>query len=163
MELWDAYSQNFQKIEGLTLKRGEVIPQGVFHLCVKVIIRHQDGTFLITQRKENIPNGGKLELSFGGAALQGEEPLISAKREMQEEIGLSEVTLKKLGVEVNPTLHALFVIYYGLYQGDKNHLILQQVEISKAKWINLAEVETINQNLFASNLPFKYLEQIKNS
>ena len=32
MEIWDAYDRNLEKIEGMTLIRGEKIPEGVYHL-----------------------------------------------------------------------------------------------------------------------------------
>ena len=44
MELWDAYDGNFQKIDGITLVRGEEssIPQGVYHMVVLILVRHVD-------------------------------------------------------------------------------------------------------------------------
>lgn len=40
MELWDAYDRDFKKIQGVTLVRGEVIPEGFFHLVCEIIVRH---------------------------------------------------------------------------------------------------------------------------
>ena len=37
MEKWDAYDGHLNKIDGLTLIRGEEIPDGVFHLCCEII------------------------------------------------------------------------------------------------------------------------------
>ncbi len=51
MELWDAYDGNFSKIDGMTLVRGNEIPDGVFHLVSEIIVRHSDGTYLLMQRK----------------------------------------------------------------------------------------------------------------
>lgn len=42
MELWDAYNSSFTKIENKTLIRGEIIPQGVFHLVCDIWVRHID-------------------------------------------------------------------------------------------------------------------------
>ena len=50
MELWDAYDRDFKKIQGVTLVRGEVIPEGFFHLVCEIIVRHIDGSYLIMQR-----------------------------------------------------------------------------------------------------------------
>ena len=47
MELWDAYDENFNKIDGMTLIRGEEIPDGVFHLVSEIIVKHIDGTYLL--------------------------------------------------------------------------------------------------------------------
>ena len=38
MEVWDAYNKEFEKIEGMTLIRGEAIPDGVYHLVSDVIV-----------------------------------------------------------------------------------------------------------------------------
>lgn len=42
MEKWDAYDKNRQKT-GQLLKRGETVPEGLYHLVVNVFVRHQDG------------------------------------------------------------------------------------------------------------------------
>lgn len=47
MELWDAYDEKLNKIEGMTLVRGEEVPDGVFHLVCEIIVRHTDGTYLL--------------------------------------------------------------------------------------------------------------------
>ena len=47
MEVWDAYNKEFEKIEGMTLIRGEAIPDGVYHLVSDIIVRHADGTYLL--------------------------------------------------------------------------------------------------------------------
>ena len=44
METWDAYDKDFNKIGGVTLIRGEKIPEGVYHLACDVIVRHTDGS-----------------------------------------------------------------------------------------------------------------------
>ena len=36
MELWDAYDEKLNKIEGVTLIRGETIPEGMFHLVSEI-------------------------------------------------------------------------------------------------------------------------------
>lgn len=47
MELWDAYDENFRRVEGRTLVRGEPVPEGLFHLVCDVLVRHTDGTYLL--------------------------------------------------------------------------------------------------------------------
>ncbi len=49
MELWDAYDKDFRKIQGITLIRGEAIPEGTFHLVCDVIVRHTDGSYVLMQ------------------------------------------------------------------------------------------------------------------
>ena len=61
MELWDAYDRDFKKIQGVTLVRGEVIPEGFFHLVCEIIVRHIDGSYLIMQRDKRKHLGGMWE------------------------------------------------------------------------------------------------------
>ena len=58
MELWDAYDAHLNVIAGQVLFRGEKIPKGVYHLVSEVIVRHQDGTYLLTQRDPRKKLGG---------------------------------------------------------------------------------------------------------
>ncbi|WP_026499337.1 hypothetical protein [Butyrivibrio sp. WCD2001] len=47
MEIWDAYDAKLNKIDETSLIRGEEIPDGMFHLCCEIIVRHKDGTYLL--------------------------------------------------------------------------------------------------------------------
>ena len=66
MELWDAYDEKLNKIEGLTLVRGGEVPDGVFHLVCEIIVRHTDGTYLLMQRDPQKHLGGMWEATAGG-------------------------------------------------------------------------------------------------
>lgn len=48
MELWDAYDRELNKL-GVTLVRGEEVPDGMYHLVSEVIVKHTDGEFLLMQ------------------------------------------------------------------------------------------------------------------
>ena len=87
MELWDAYDMHLNKIEGVTLIRGDQVPEGYFHLVSEIIVKHTDGSYLIMQRDKRKHLGGMWETTAGGSALQGEDPLSCAKRELYEETG----------------------------------------------------------------------------
>ena len=38
VEIWDAYDKNFCKIENVRLVRGEVIPEGIYHLVCEITL-----------------------------------------------------------------------------------------------------------------------------
>ena len=61
MELWDAYDAKLNKIDGMTLIRGEDAPDGVFHPVCEIIVRHTDGTYLLMQRDPRKHLGGMWE------------------------------------------------------------------------------------------------------
>lgn len=61
MALWDAYDAHLNNIDGQTFVRGEKIPKGLYHLVCEIIVRHQDGMYLLTQRDERKNFGGMWE------------------------------------------------------------------------------------------------------
>ncbi len=67
MELWDAYDSDFNHIEGMTLIRGESIPDGLFHLVCDTIVKHSDGTYLLMKRDPRKHLGGMWEATACGA------------------------------------------------------------------------------------------------
>ena len=87
-EIWDLYDKDFNKIEGASITRGEAIPAGRFHLVGNVLVRHEDGTYLIMLRDRAKKHGGMWEASAGGSALKGETPIQCAARELAEESGI---------------------------------------------------------------------------
>ena len=64
MELWDAYDRELNKL-GVTLVRGEEVPDGMYHLVSEVIVKHTDGEFLLMQRAPTKHFGGFWEAAAG--------------------------------------------------------------------------------------------------
>ena len=76
MEIWELYDEQGNKT-GETWERSRAyeIPEGRYHIVCDILVRHQDGKFLLTlrdSRKEMYP--GCWEASAGGSALAGETP-----------------------------------------------------------------------------------------
>ena len=65
-ELWDAYDNNFNRINGITLVRGEALPDGIYHLVCEIIVKHIDGTYLLMQRDFRKQYGGMWEVTAAG-------------------------------------------------------------------------------------------------
>ena len=104
MELWDAYNSNFEKIEGMTLVRDEVIPEGFYHLVCEILVRHVDGTYLLMKRDPTKPLYPNMwEATAGGSALQGETALEGAMRELREETGIVAERLDPLNKTLGET------------------------------------------------------------
>lgn len=140
MEIWDLYDRDGKKTgETWERKPGNFlsIPEGRYHLVVDILIKHVDGTYLLTKRhpdKDVYP--GYWEASAGGSALCGENPLDAAKREMKEETGLFCDELKLINVSFSDRSHSMFYSYLTVVDCDKGSVILQEGETVDYKWVD---------------------------
>ena len=64
MEFWDAYNEQCEIIDGITLIRGEKIPNGIYHLVSDIIVKHADGSYLLMQRDKEKQFGGMEGMSY---------------------------------------------------------------------------------------------------
>ena len=136
MEIWDAYDRNFKKIEGLSLIRGEPVPDGQFHLVSEVIVRHQDGSYLLMQRAAEKHFGGMWEATAGGSALQGETAAECAARELEEETGIIPDQLQEIGRVVHERHRTIYVEYLCVTACEKSSVRLQRGETSAFQWVS---------------------------
>ena len=138
MEIWDAYDENFNIIEGITLVRGEEanIPNGMYHLVVDILVKHKDGTYLLMQRDPNKTNGSMWEASGGGSALKGENAYEAALRELKEETGIVAKNLLEVGRVVRPETKSAYVVYVCETDCDKDSIVLQEGETVAYRWVN---------------------------
>lgn len=75
---------------GITIRRGEDAPQGMYWPVVDVWIVNSQGKLLIQQRDASKPNWPNYWCeSAGGAVVSGEDPDTAAIRETHEEIGFT--------------------------------------------------------------------------
>lgn len=160
MELWDAYDAHLNVVAGQVLVRGEKIPKGVYHLVSEVIVRHQDGTYLLTQRNPRKNLGGMWEATAGGSALQGESPLECVKRELREETGI----LTDDFIEVGRVLHQRHQTYYVNYlchtDVDKESIVLQEGETSAYKWVTAEELRQMSREELATQRIQNFIEEL---
>ncbi len=158
MELWDAYDANLNIIDGMTLIRGQEVPDGVFHLVCEIIVRHTDGTYLLMQRDPRKTKGGMWEATAGGSALRGEDPLTCALRELSEETGIKADRLTEVGRVVHHLHKSIFVDYLCETDVDKNSVVLQEGETSDYKWVTAEELRSMNPDELASQRILNFIE-----
>ncbi|MCM1187866.1 MAG: NUDIX hydrolase [bacterium] len=163
MEIWDAYDRNMNKIEGVSLVRGEPLPEGCFHLVSEVIVRHRDGTWLLMQRDAGKHFGGMWEATAGGSALQGESPLDCAVRELWEETGI----LSKKLIEIGRVLHyghkAIYVEYLCHTDIDKNGIVLQAGETAAYQWVEGNQLQNMSRRELATQRIQNFVEELSQS
>ncbi|MGM9859062.1 MAG: NUDIX domain-containing protein [Bacilli bacterium] len=135
-ELWDAYDKDLNKVNGITLVRGEPIKDGLYHLICEIVDKHIDGTYLLMQRDMCKTHPLKWELSAGGSALIGESSLDGALRELKEETGIVGNNLKKMKTIVLDHYQCISVIYLCITDCDKTSITLQEGETISYKWVD---------------------------
>lgn len=163
MEVWDAYNKEFEKIEGMTLIRGEAIPDGVYHLVSDVIVRHADGTYLLMQRDSRKHFGGMWEATAGGSALKGEGPLACAIRELREETGIESEALTELGRVVNDHNHTLYVEFLCVTDCEKEQVTLQEGETSAFRWVTKDELVSMKKDELVTERMQRFIGELRPS
>jgi len=105
-----------------------------------VVIRHTDGDFLMLRRsaqKEAYPN--ILEIGVGGCAIQGEDALSCAKREVEEETGIVCENLSETGRYIDDYSQAIYEGYLCITDIPKNQIRLIPEENSAYYWYTTEE------------------------
>ncbi|MBR1762011.1 MAG: NUDIX domain-containing protein [Eubacterium sp.] len=160
MELWDAYDESLNKIDDVVLIRGEQIPSNCFHLVCEIIVKHKDGSYLIMQRDNRKHFGGMWEATAGGSALQGENPLSCARRELREETGIIADNLVEIGRVLHHGHKSFYVEYLYITDVDKDSIVLQEGETSDYKWITANELRKLSKDELATQRILNFVEEL---
>ena len=159
MERWDAYDRNFQKVEGVTLIRGEPIPEGLCHLVCDILVRHRDGTYLLMQRDRRKHYGGMWEATAGGSALQNETPLECAVRELREETGIFSRELTEVGrVQSENTVYVEFLC---VTDCRKDSVRLQEGETIAYRWVSKEQLLAMQKEELVTERMQEYIEELQ--
>ena len=144
MEIWDAYLQDGTKA-GIDLVRGEPVPEGLYHLVSEVLVRHEEGDYLLMQRSFEKPNyPGFWEAMAGGSALKGEDALSCAIRETREETGIANGKMEPIGIYSSHDTH--YHSFLCLTDAAKDSVTCQQGETMGYRWLTEAEFITFVQS-----------------
>ena len=160
MELWDAYDDRMNRIDGMTLVRGSRIPDGCYHLVSEIIVKHKDGSYLIMQRDKRKHLGGMWESAAGGSALQGENPVTCACRELYEETGIISDDLIEIGRVLHHGHKSIYVEYLCLTDVDKDSIVLQEGETTDYRWITADELRKMSKDELASQRILNFVEEL---
>ena len=160
MEIWDAYDNKFNKIDNVSLVRGEPIPDGMYHLVCDIIVKHVDETYLLMQRDFKKHFGGMWELTTGGSALKGEEPIDYAIRELKEETGIISNNLLEIARIVHDGHKSIYVEYLCVTDCDKDFISLQEGETINYKWVTKSFILEMKDNELASSKALKLMKEL---
>lgn len=128
--------------------RDDIWHKGLKHRIVRVMLRNQQGQFLLQKRTMDMNlYPGCWDQSAGGHVDADEDYDTAAYRELKEEVGVDGVTLKKLGkYEENSMfewrkLNRFHMVYEGML--DELPTSLQAEEVVAVQWFTLAEVREL--------------------
>jgi 8-oxo-dGTP pyrophosphatase MutT (NUDIX family) len=160
MEIWDAYDGNLNKIVGMSLVRGEPIPNGCFHLVSEIIVKHSDGSYLLMQRDKRKHFGGMWEATAGGSALREESPFDCAIRELRQETGISSNRLIEIGRVLHHGHKTIYVEYLCNTAIDKSSIVLQEGETSAYQWIYANDLRKMSKDELATQRILNFIEEL---
>ena len=163
MEIWDAYNKNFEKIEGMTLIRGKAIPDGIYHLVCDVIVKHTDGDYLLMRRDVRKHFGGMWEATAGGSALQGEDAVSCAVRELREETGIASGEFAEVGRVISDDNHTVYVEFLCVTDCRKDGIILQDGETSDFKWVAEDTLISMKKDELVTDRMQRFVDELKPS
>lgn len=145
MELLDVFDNNGNKT-GRVVVRGDksVVLGDNEHIAVGVIfIENSEGKFLM--QKTSIEKGGEYS-STGGHIVSGEEPIVSIKREVLEELGIdvSNENIIELGYMLyDKPLRYLFYLKKNI---DLDDVVVQKEEVEFVKYMSIEEINELIDN-----------------
>ena len=143
MELWDAYDETGRKIAGVSLVRGQPVPEGMYHLVCEILVRHRDGEYLLMQRDPRKAHGGMWEASAGGSVLQNETAPEAARRELKEETGIDAEDLQERGRIFSSESRTIYAEFFCLTGGPKDGIVLQEGETVDYRWVSREELQSM--------------------
>ena len=152
MEIWDAYDLEKKKLS-IDLIRDEIVPEGIYHIAVHIVVQNKDGSYLAMQRDFNKPGyPGLFEVSAGGSILKGETAREGAIRELFEETGITADNLEILD-ELHEVRHpCIYEMFLANVDVVEDSIILQEGETIGYKWIPQAEIyEFVNSEMHVGN------------
>lgn len=143
MEFWDIYDINGNKTGRIIDRFKEYTQEGEFHLASIVCLVNKKRQLLIQKGSDNKKvDPGKWSFT-GGAVLCGENAVMGAVREIQEELGISvqPQRLMKLGAYLER--NAIFNAFIAFIPSSNLQIKIQKEELSKYKWVDLSYLEKL--------------------
>lgn len=117
----------------------EALSKGLIHRIVRVYVTNKDGDILIQKRSATVDVPNRWDCSASGHVDEGEDYDTAAYRELQEEVGVTNVSLKKIASYSSEESDD------GVLRRRRNNLYTVQydsslqkdaAEVEEAKWVS---------------------------
>lgn len=120
--------------------RSVVRRDNLLHASTAVLVRDPDGRIYVHRRtdsKDWAP--GRWDAAAGGVLKAGEDAAESAARELEEELGVTGVSLVPLGAHVyeDETVRCYEHVFEAVWEGPIRH---QPEEVAEGGWMSIAEL-----------------------
>lgn len=141
-EVLDLYDDNFNKLDKTIIRRKDEIPPGTNIMQSYILIKNNDRYLLELSTKQNnykwaIP---------GGHVLSGETAEEALIRELNEELGISNLEYEKIDTIKFPYNSYIFNIFYSDTFINIDKLFLQPNEVTQVKWCTKQEILELIEN-----------------
>lgn len=155
-EYVDILDEETGEVTGEIKTKKEAHRIGLWHGAIHIWVISPDKKKILLQRrcadKALFPN--MWDISVGGHISAGEDSLVSAKRELSEELGLDDTKYNfeyvdriKEKFEYEDILSNEFVTIYKIVSDvDIESIILQKEEVSETRWFTKEEFNTLIHN-----------------
>ncbi|PCI90545.1 hypothetical protein COB18_00475 [Candidatus Kaiserbacteria bacterium] len=126
----------------------DVWKKGIWHRVVRVYLINSKGEVLITRRAASLVScPGKWNDSASGHVDEGETYQQAALRELNEEVGISGIYLRKISKikcsetdESEKIKNRFTTIFTGQYDGEVN---FNPSEVEQIRWVHLRELKDL--------------------
>ena len=132
-EIWDLYDARGEKT-GETMRRGEEIPRGRYHIGVHIWPLNGRGEFLIQRRSMQVQWKPGIWAVTGGSAVRGESALDAARRELREELGVAAAPEEMKKVVCLRRTNSFCNVYLYPTNLAAGQFVLQKEEVSEVRW-----------------------------
>jgi 8-oxo-dGTP pyrophosphatase MutT (NUDIX family) len=150
MESWDLYNAEgeFQEI---SVRRGEPIPDGLYHKIVHIWIYNEKQEFLIQKRAPHLSWFPNRWATTTGSMVSGERDVLAAAyREVEEELSLNSVDIDLEKGEEIIIGSSIVAIFSGFLPASMFSQIKLNSEVSDVKWMKTTKIDQLRkENLFA--------------
>ncbi len=160
-EYWDLFDSE-RIIIAKNHIRGDIIPEGLYHLVVHVWIMNKQGKFLISQRQVGKPDSLLWERT-GGSVLMGESSLEGAVREAKEELNVDLSKYKPIYVKTvkREKYHDFYDSWLFIVDDDIS-VKVDDNEVKDYRWVTLDELRKMAEEriLVKSSMYFEEVYEL---